>query len=110
MAIYKQQAQHSHRIIPVDQSVCEPHVKKKGNMHERNDTKRTGDGAILNVKIVRPSSSRRAPKCCMARPTCTASVWICALRVGSEEDASCSRRPAICYNNVVANYKEYIVR
>lgn len=74
MEIYKQQAQHSHRIIPVDHSVCEPHVKKNRNSDERNEPKRTGDCAILNVKIVRPSSSRRAPKCCMARPTCTASV------------------------------------
>lgn len=64
----------------------------------------TGVCPIRSVKIVRPSSRRRAPKCCIARPTCTDSDWICPLKVGSEDPSPCSKRPAICYK-VAANFK-----
>ena len=65
----------------------------------------TGESPVRSIIIVRPSSKNIAPKCCIAIPSWTDSVWISWRIDASPVLPSCRIRCAMCWNIILGIHK-----
>ena len=107
-SLYRQQARNSQKL----QTAIFLKKKSKWWRHTQSYITRrkgtimhTGESPVRSIIIVRPSSKNIAPKCCIAIPSWTDSVWISRRIDASPVLPSCRIRCAMCWNIILGIHK-----